>query len=207
MGGEVGMDEMSRRLGHTYCSAGDIALALITFGAVEKPWDRAHYEKGEEKFGVLLGPRLRSGLVGSDYPNPAFLRMTERDGAWMARKIAKFSPDDIKKIVDLGRWSRPVDGTYLTKLLIARQRKILFRYLGKLSPLGDVHSEADRICATDFARLRGLAPEGELPVHDRPARGVAITPPIRPSSPATASCAGKPHAGGGNQTRGDVRRS
>jgi len=32
----------------------------------------------------------------------------------------------------------------------------------KLSPLGDLHPEKDRICATDFARLRELQPEASF---------------------------------------------
>ncbi|HEY6032753.1 MAG TPA: hypothetical protein VIV58_00800, partial [Kofleriaceae bacterium] len=163
MGGEVGIEEMSRRLGHTYeFSAGDIARALVTFGAEEQPWDRAHYTKGEEKFAYYSDRDFDPGAWRPFYPNPAFLRMTERDAAWMARKIAKFSPQDVRKLVELGRWSRPVDIEYLTKILLSRQRKILYRYLTKLSPLGDLHPEKDRICATDFARLRELAPEASF---------------------------------------------
>jgi len=38
------------------------------------------------------------------------------------------------------------------------KRRILVRYLGKLSPLGEVRAAGpDRICATDFARLREIA--------------------------------------------------
>src|SRR6185503_2340860 len=57
--------------------------------------------------------------------------------------------------------SDPSDVDYLTRILLERQRKILERYLTKLSPLGDVHLEGShRVCATDFARLRGLYAPG-----------------------------------------------
>jgi hypothetical protein len=201
MGGEVGIDEMSRRLGHTYeFSAADIARALITFGAEERPWDRAYYEKGEEKFAYYTTRDFDPSGWVPFYPNPAFLRMTERDAAWMARKIAKFSPADVRKLVELGRWSKPVDAEYLTKILIARQRAILYRYLGKLSPLGDVHNDADRICATDFARLRELEPESSFRYTIVQHEGRDHTPIAAELSPDGVVC-WKPHSGAGHDTR------
>ncbi len=159
LGGEVGVDDMSRRLGFAYeFDAADIARALLTFGAEERPWDRARREPGEEKFGYFSTREFDPGAWRPLYPNPAFLRMTERDAAWMARKIAKFSPEDVRQLVALGRWAKPADATYLTGVLLERQRRILARYLSKLSPIGDVHADGARICATDFARLRGIAP-------------------------------------------------
>jgi len=209
LGGEVGVDEMSRRLGHAYeFDAGDIARALITLGADERPWDRAHYEKGEERFAYYTDRDFDPGAWRPFYPNPAFLRMSERDAAWMARKIAKFSPQDVRKLVELGRWSRPVDIEYLTKIMIARQRKILYRYLLKLSPLGDVHPEKDRICATDFARLRELQPEASF-------RYTIVQHEDNKHTPITAEVSGdglvcwKPHAGRGDgaPVTFDVRNS
>src|SRR6185295_11426813 len=112
-----------------------------------------------EKFGYFKTEDFDPEQWKPAYPNPAFLRMTERDAAWMAHKIARFSPDDIRRLVALGRWRDPGDASYLTDVLLERQRRILVRYLARLSPLGEVHSDADhQICATDFARLRGVFP-------------------------------------------------
>jgi hypothetical protein len=199
LGGEVGIDEMSRRLGHAYeFDAGDVARALFTFGAEERPWDRAHYETGEEKFAYYTTREFDPGAWRPFYPNPAFLRMTEHDAAWMARKIAKFTPEDVRKIVELGRWSRPIDAEYLTKVLIERQRKILYRYLLRLSPLGDVHSDGDRICATDFARLRGLEPEAAFRYTIVQHEGRQHTPIPAELSEDGLVC-WKPHPGSGAQ--------
>jgi len=84
--------------------------------------------------------------------------MTERDAAWMARKIAKFSPEDIRAFIALGRWSKPDDADYVAHILIQRQRILLARYLTRISPLGDVEAEGNQICAIDFARLRQIEP-------------------------------------------------
>ncbi|HSN28187.1 MAG TPA: hypothetical protein VLT45_18000 [Kofleriaceae bacterium] len=159
LGEEVTLDDMSRRLGYAYeFDVKDIGKALFTFGADKEPWDRARRVKGKEQFGYFRADDFDPARWRPFYPNPAFLRATERDNAWMARKIAAFSPDDVKKFVDLGRWSKPETADYVYKLLMERQRRILRRYLTRLSPLGDIADEKGAICATDFARLREVYP-------------------------------------------------
>lgn len=164
LGGEVSIDEMSRRLGYAYdLDFAEIGRSLITLGVSERPWDHAREQPGREKFGYYRAADFVPGAWKPMYPNPAFLRMTERDAAWMARLIARFSHDDIRRFVALGRWQDPSDADYLANILIERQRRILVRYLGKLSPLGEVRAAGrDRICATDFARLREIAAPGRF---------------------------------------------
>jgi hypothetical protein len=160
LGGAIRQPDMARRLGHSYTlDFADIFRSLFTLGVEERPWDRAQPVPGREKFGYFRTADFDPTAWKPLYPNPAFLRMTERDAAWMARIIARFSIDDIRRMVALGQLSDPSDADYLTGVLVERQRRILARYLGKLSPLADVRAAApDRICATDFARLRAVFP-------------------------------------------------
>jgi hypothetical protein len=164
LGGEVSVTEMSRRLGYSYdVDFVEIFRSIFTFGAEERPWDHARRMPGREKFAFYRASDFDPDGWKPMYPNPAFLRMTERDAAWMARLIARFSPGDVRRLVALGKWSDPGDADYLTGVLLERQRRILTRYLGKLSPLGEVRADgADRICATDFARLGAIAPAGRF---------------------------------------------
>jgi hypothetical protein len=159
LGGVVSIDDMSRRLGHSYdFDVADIARSLVTLGADEQPWDHARPVPGREKFGFFRAQDFDPPRWKPMYPNPAFLRMTERDAAWMTRQIARFSPGDIRRLVALGQWRDPSDAEYLAGLLVERQRRILARYLARLSPLGDVRATGPQICATDLARLREIAP-------------------------------------------------
>ncbi|HEU4735026.1 MAG TPA: hypothetical protein VFT22_44350 [Kofleriaceae bacterium] len=160
LGGVVSVAEMSRRLGHSYdFDIADILHSLLTLGLDEQPWDHARPVPGREKFNYFRTEDFDPERWKPSYPNPAFLRMTERDAAWMARLIARFSAADIRRFVAYGRWSDPGDAAYLTSVLAERQRRILIRYLGRLSPLGEVRATGpDQICATDFARLRQIAP-------------------------------------------------
>ncbi len=164
LGGDVSVAEMSRRLGYTYdLDLAEIGRALVTLGAEERPWDHARVVPGREKFNYYRAEDFDPAAWKPMYPNPAFVRMTERDAAWMARLIARFSHDDLRRFVALGKWQDPSDADYLAGILIERQRRILVRYLGKLSPLGEVRAAGrDRICATDFARLREIAAPGSF---------------------------------------------
>jgi hypothetical protein len=160
-GGTADPPALTIRLGHSYIvDFGDIVFDLATLGVVERPWDRLRVVPGREKFGTFSSQDFDPAGWKGLYPNPAFVRMTERDGAWMARIIARFSPADIRTIISAGRFSDPGDIDYLTQVMVERQHRILARYLTRLSPLADVRTTPDRICAVDLARLRGvLAPD------------------------------------------------
>ncbi len=160
LGGEVNPDELSKRLGHSYnFDFVDVFRSFLTFGIEEYSWDRAERLPSKPKFGYYSTRDFHPGRWKPLYPNPAFLRMTERDAAWMARKIARFSEKDVTRLVELGRWKDPTDVAYLVATLLERQRRILVRYFSKLSPIGDVRSTDDgKICATDFSRKRMLGP-------------------------------------------------
>ena len=150
--GYVGRDEFAS--GHAYIvSLADIAIDFVTLGAIERPWDRARPEPHREKFGLFsvrdFDPEHWKGM----YPNPAMLRMTERDGAWMARIIARFTADDLHALAAMGRFADPLDADYLAEVLRERQHELLARYLTRLSPIADVHTVAtDQLCAVDLAR-------------------------------------------------------
>src|SRR6185436_12603265 len=96
----------------------------------------------------------------NEYPNPAFSRATEHDNAWMARVLSRFDRADIETLVTLGKFSRPEYSAFLAEVLEQRLRRIVDRYLFRLSPIADVRAEGpDRICATDLARRRTARPE------------------------------------------------
>ncbi len=150
----------STRSGFSYgFDPGQIVTDFVTLGIRERPYDRAAPTPGRERFGIFSARDFEPEEWKGAYPNPAFLRMTERDGAWMARIIARFTPAHIRAIVGAGKFSDPTDVDYLTGVLVERQKRILERYLTRLSPIASVHLETDgRICGVDLARLHGVRP-------------------------------------------------
>jgi len=155
-GSEWADDGISRRLGRSYLlDFGDIGTDFITFGALERPWERARREPGYESFGYYHYRDFDPEAWKNEYPNPAFSRASERDNAWMARILSRFTREDIEALVKLGKFSQPKDTEFLTEVLEQRLWRILDRYLTQLSPLADLRAPGgDMLCATDVARAR-----------------------------------------------------
>ena len=164
LGSEWDWDGISRRLGHSYLlDWGDIGLDFVTLGIATRPWERVRRTPGREKFGYFESEHFDPETWLNEYPNPAFSRMTERDGAWMARILARFTPEMVRALAEMGRFSDPKDTAYVDQVLQARLSKILARYLTRSSPLADVRLEQEhRLCALDLARWRRLEPESHF---------------------------------------------
>lgn len=152
-GSEWGVDALSKRLGQSYLLDFNYLLEdFASFGAIERPWERASRTPGAENFGFFSARDFDAELWRGEYPNPAFGRMTERDGAWAARIIARFTPAHVRAAVQVGDFTNPAHAEFLTRVLLERQHLLLTRYLSKLSPLSDVRLDSGRICAKDLAR-------------------------------------------------------
>jgi hypothetical protein len=162
LGSEWDWPQISRRLGYSYVlDWGDVGRDFFTLGIPMRPWDEVQYAKGHELFAYFNLENFVPDQWKNEYPNPAFSRMTERDGAWMARILARFTPDMVDALAKMGQFSDPSNAIFVADVLEGRLKKILARYLTRLSPLADVHIEDDRLlCATDLAAKRWVRSEG-----------------------------------------------
>jgi hypothetical protein len=143
-------DEISRRLGFAYyLDIPYLAEDFVTFGVNERPWERARRDGGI--FNYFSARDFDPDLWRGGYPNPAFVRMTEDDAAWMARIVARFTDEALAAAVGTAKYDAPSE-RYLTATLALRRDVILRRYLTRLSPLADVHVQGDELCAVDLAR-------------------------------------------------------
>jgi hypothetical protein len=143
-------DSISRRLGSAYyLDVPYVAEDFITLGLVQRPWERVERNGGIfNYFGARdFDPEAWRG----GYPNPAFTRMTEADGAWMARILARFDDEHVQAAVSVGQYDDD-SARYLTRVLIERRDAILRRYLGRMSPVADLRVQGDRLCGIDWAR-------------------------------------------------------
>jgi hypothetical protein len=187
-------DGVSRRMGHSYLlDWGDIGLDFVTLGIPPRAWDRAHFEPGYELFSYFSVRDFVPDRWVNEYPNPAFSRMTERDGAWMARILARFTPENVGALARMGRFSDPKLTAYLESVLEGRLEAILSRYLLRLSPLTGVHVEpGDHLCAEDLAETRRLRPPEDF--HYRARLGER---PLGATRPAPAQvCVDLPRVAG-----------
>ena len=200
-------DRISRRLNHAYVlDMPYLAEDFVTLGAIERPWERAQLGA---RFGYFSARDFDPELWRGEYPNPAFGRMTEADGAWMARILARFDEGLVRAAVAIGKYE-PVHERYLAETLIARRMTILRRYLSRLSPIGEVVATERGVCGIDLARLTGVVPNESTSFRARAYRGadLASTRALRLVSEATPRvCVELPHASlGADVAPDDPRR-
>jgi hypothetical protein len=162
LGSEWAWDGISKRLGYSYLlDYGDIALDFVTLGIRSPPYDHIERTSGRKQFGYYNVKDFDPEGWKNEYPNPAFSRMTERDGAWMARILSRFTPEMVVALSKLGEFSDPGDTAFVAETLEGRLERILERYLTRLSPIADVHVEDGALlCGVDLAELRSVRDAG-----------------------------------------------
>jgi hypothetical protein len=200
-------DGLSRRLGYSYIfDAAQIGEDFVTFGALSRPWERAR--QSGTIFNYFSARDFDPETWKGEYQNPAFLRMTEGDGAWMARILARFRDELVAAAVGIAQYA-PRDERYLIDTLIARRDAILRRYLSRLSPLSEVVATKRGLCATDLARQSGIVAPGLAGFRARAYRGEDFTPDARLRFARTESplvCVELPHAELGSLPNDAVER-
>jgi hypothetical protein len=159
-GSRWALDGISRRLGHShYLDFGHVLADFLTLGLIVRPWDRTRIDPAGAMFGYFGAEPFEPEKWKPGYPNPAFERMTEADGAWAARILARFTDEHIAAAVAAGDFTERRHSAYLARVLASRRDDIARRYLSRLSPVTDVTVEGDELCALDLARRSGLWPE------------------------------------------------
>jgi hypothetical protein len=149
---------LARRLaGHSYgLDWGQITADLLSFGTVVRPFEAERFGPSGPVFGYFGVERFDPERWRPTNPNPAFQRMTERDGAWMARILARFEPAHIERSIRSGRLGVAALGEELLRVLLGRRERILRRYLPGHSSLSLPVIEQDAVCADDLSVLAGL---------------------------------------------------
>ena len=142
---------MGRRIGHSYYL--DVPYVLedfVTLGAIERPWDRARFGRTGKAFSYFRVEDFDPERFRPGYPNPAFVRKSERDAAWMARTVARFSDEHLRAIVKTGLLLPDLESRLL-EVLIGRRDVVLRRYLTRLSPLAWPEVRGNQLCLEDLA--------------------------------------------------------
>jgi hypothetical protein len=158
LGSVYDFEDISRRLGYSYIwDWGDIGTDFVTLGARNNVWEHVQKTPGKEMFGYFNVKDFVPDQWKNEYPIAAFSRMTERDGAWMARILARFTPDMVLHLARMASYTHADDTAFLGEVLQGRLEKILERYLTRLSPITAIHVEGpSMLCGSDLAEWRAL---------------------------------------------------
>lgn len=147
----------STRFGRSrWFDAQHVVEDLLSLGLVVRPWDTAEEGPTWPLFGYLDTSSFDPDAWRPNYWNGALERCTEHDAAWMARIIARFREADVRTLARLGEFSDPDVAERLVHILRYRQRKILERYLTRLSPLTTPTLRGNQLCLVDSTVVAGL---------------------------------------------------
>jgi len=135
---------------------GHMAEDFLTLGFVNRAWYDAPRGREAEVFGFFDVERFDPDDWRNGYPNPAFDQATERDRAWMARILARFTDAHLLAAIDAGRFSRASTRAELFRILRGRRRRVFERFLTKLSPLTYPEVDGATLCLDDLAIESGL---------------------------------------------------
>jgi hypothetical protein len=157
-GSDYDDEDINRRIGFTYMwDWADIGADFITLGARTNTWDTVQTVPGREMFFYYNVKDFVPERWKTVYPIAAYSRMTERDAAWMARLLARFTPDVVASFARMADYTDPGDTAYLQAVLDGRLEKVLERYLTRLSPIANLHVEGGHeVCGIDLAEWRRL---------------------------------------------------
>lgn len=158
LGPDFGTVERTESLGFAYLyDWDDIAEDFFGLGIPRRPWFRPLGDPGYELFRNFDVHRFVPDEWKMQYGNPAYSRMTERDGAWMARILARFTREEVRGFAAMAEFTDPKNTRHLAEVLEGRLARILERYLTRISPIGELRVDGgDRLCGVDLAESRGV---------------------------------------------------
>ena len=140
------------RLGHKFMlpTPSEALGRILALGFYAPKWERVHFPS-IPAVGHLEAEAFEPERWKSDYPNPAFLSRLPDDEYWGAKQVLAFSDDDIRAIVEWGRFSDPRAVDYLTATLAARRDKIGRTFFSKVLPLDNFRIENGELHFDDLA--------------------------------------------------------
>ena len=109
---------------------------IATLGLWDRPWVHAKYPD-YPSIGKIESKYFQPEEWKPEYPNPAFLNMTDQDAYWAAKIVMSFTEKEIRAIVGTGQLSDPEAEDYLVETLLARRDKIGRAWLTTVSSFDD----------------------------------------------------------------------
>ncbi len=154
---------MGRRIGHSHYLALDhLFIDWITLGTIQRPWDTNRFGKTGKVLAYYQIDNFDPEAYRPGYPNPAWLRMSERDAAWMARIMARMTPAHIDTMLSAAKLQDKTIEAELRRVVLGRRKKVLSRYLGVVASLTDpevlITDGRAELCMEDLNITAGLVP-------------------------------------------------
>jgi hypothetical protein len=142
----------------------EIAKSTAALGLRTRPWKRHRLRSGPA-IGYFGAEGFDPGDWKPNYPNPAFSRLTARDGFWGAKQVMSLTDEKIRGIVAQARYSDPGVERFLAETLIARRDAVGRHWCGRVCPLDlfrlePIGADGQRVTWTDRAVQWGFQEAG-----------------------------------------------
>lgn len=136
--------------------------SLISVGVVPHRWESRRWQRRREalvreypEFGGFDAEHFEPRKWRPIADVPPFVRQTERDRYWGAKRVAAFSPDELHGAIAAARY-RPAAAEYLFDVLWRRRDAVARDGFSRLAPLDHFAVDGGRLCFTDWWVRAGL---------------------------------------------------
>ena len=147
---------------HYWLDMDEVRRSLVSFGLRTPKYRTVHWPNfpAYESVGRWESQSFEPQQWKNDYPNPAFVRMTDRDAFWAAKIIMRFTPEELLAIVETGQLSDPEQERYFHQVLVERQQKSADYYMSRVNPLDEFEVSEDGLRFANLSERYGFAEAG-----------------------------------------------
>jgi hypothetical protein len=130
---------------------------MYTLGLHPADWETVHYPHEMKAVGNFTAAAFDPLNWKANYPNPAFVRITPLDGYWGAKRVMAFRDDQIRAIIEEGKFQDPKVVDYITKVLESRRDAIGRAWFRQVLPLEGFRIVDDHLAFDDLAVQYGFS--------------------------------------------------
>jgi hypothetical protein len=133
---------------------------MYTLGLHPDDWETVRYPHETKAVGNFTAVAFDPLAWKPNYPNPAFVEMTPLDGYWGAKRVMAFRNEQIRAIVEEGRFQDPKVVDYITHVLESRRDAIGRAWSSQVLALERFRIVDDHLAFDDLAAQYGSSSPG-----------------------------------------------
>jgi hypothetical protein len=130
---------------------------IYTLGLHPADWETVRYPHEMKAVGNFTADAFDPLTWKANYPNPAFVQMTPLDGYWGAKHVMAFRNEQIRAIVEEGRFQDPKVVDYITHVLESRRDAIGRAWFSRVLSLEGFRIVDDHLAFEDLAVQYGFS--------------------------------------------------
>jgi hypothetical protein len=130
---------------------------MYTLGLSAPDWEKVHYPREMPAVGNFTADAFDPLAWKPNYPNPAFVEMTPLDAYWGAKHVMAFRDEQIRAVVEEGRFQDPRVVDYMTRVLESRRDAIGRAWFRQVLPLEAFRIVDDQLAFNDLSVQYGFS--------------------------------------------------